>query len=776
MRHPLDFHWRYVDRFEESFLRELPPDAVSVDLPHAIALLPYDAFDEKSYQKVVTYEKLFDAGEDLSGRSAAIVFHGFMLKAQIYLNGSDLGEHVSGYVKVSLDVTGILRARNNRLLVVLDAREDKDVPPFGYIVDYLAFGGIYREVELVIRPKVHLEDVRVSADMLGNVKVDSRLVGGLSAKDRIVYEVRDGERIVHAGEKSRFLVEGPRLWSPEDPHLYTLTAKLFHEKEVDETEVRFGFRTAVFRKDGFYLNGKLLKLRGLNRHQSYPYMGYAAARRLQYDDVRMLKDFLGANVVRTSHYPQSRHFLDACDEAGLLVIDEVPGWQFIGNSRRWRRFFFDFLERMLIDEYSHPSLIARGVRIDESRDDHELYAKANLIARTIDPDRQTLGVRNVRNSEILEDVYAYNDFSGDSLGKGLADPRKVRTRGHPYLVSEYLGHMDPAKPFDDADKRLEHALRHARVLDDALCLKGLSGTIGWCFADYYTHPEFGAGDGICYHGVLDMFRNPKWAAYVYRSQREDVPVLMLMGSLARGDHPESIPGPVYLATNADYVEMLKNGKLVGRFLPDRKDYPHLRHPPVMIDDYVGASFDAGEMEERDKPVLRKILGKISCTGFRKMTIVDWLRVARLMRKYHWKYDDVVDLYNDQVATCHGEAPTYIFNAYKDGKLVATKTYGKSTKFRLIAKSDTDILMNGDTYDTARVALRFVDEYGNVSTYAQVSVRAETEGPIEIIGPKEFPLLGGMSSVYVRSREGGKGKAALRLSARGLSAEVDFEVS
>ena len=101
---------------------------------------------------------------------------------------------------------------------------------------------------------------------------------------------------------------------------------------VDEKSLRFGFRTVRFENDGFYLNGQRIKLRGLNRHQSYAYVGYAMPKSVQELDAEILKNELGVNAVRTSHYPQSQHFISRCDELGLLVFTEIPGWQHIGDE------------------------------------------------------------------------------------------------------------------------------------------------------------------------------------------------------------------------------------------------------------------------------------------------------------------------------------------------------------------------------------------------------------------------------------------------------------
>ena len=131
-------------------------------------------------------------------------------------------------------------------------------------------------------------------------------------------------------------VSNVKLWDIDNPNLYYLKTILYNNSILDERIDRIGFRCVEFRSDGFYLNNKKIKLRGLNRHQSYPYVGYAMPKSIQRDDAYILKYKLGLNLVRTSHYPQSHHFIDACDEIGLLVFTEIPGWQHIGDDE-WKK-------------------------------------------------------------------------------------------------------------------------------------------------------------------------------------------------------------------------------------------------------------------------------------------------------------------------------------------------------------------------------------------------------------------------------------------------------
>ena len=131
--------------------------------------------------------------------------------------------------------------------------------------------------------------------------------------------------------------------------------------------------------------------------------------RAQRRDAEILKKELKCNIVRTSHYPQSPHFLDACDELGLLVLEEIPGWQHIGD-RQWEDLSVDNVGRMVRRDWNHPSIILWGVRINESPDSHDFYLETNRVAHELDTTRQTGGVRFITDSEFLEDVFTQNDF------------------------------------------------------------------------------------------------------------------------------------------------------------------------------------------------------------------------------------------------------------------------------------------------------------------------------------------------------------------------------
>ena len=783
-RYPLNDGWYFTEQFTRQLttLEKPEPELVPVRLPHTVKLLPFNDFSEQAYQMVSGYLRFLVPPESWRGQRVRVVFEGAAHQARVYLNGQLLAQHACGYTAFTVDLTDHLHWQGaNNLTVELDSRENLDVPPFGNVIDYLTYGGLYREVFLEVGGPALIEDLCVRADIDGSVRClpDCRNAEGLTLRFAVCNE--SGEELVcreTGAEESEILLqlEHPELWDCEHPALYRLKAALKQgEQTVDERTVRFGFRRVEFRPDGFYLNEKRVQLRGLDRHQSWPYMGYAAPARAQRLDADILKYELGCNAVRTSHYPQSHHFINRCDEIGLLVFTEIPGWQHIGGES-WKAQALENTREMVLQWRNHPSIFLWGVRINESADDDELYRKTNEIAHQLDPTRPTGGVRNFPHSHLLEDVYTYNDFSHHGPNRGCA-PRKVITRegGKGYLISEYNGHMFPTKAYDCEEKRLEHALRHARVVSDAASQPGIGGSFGWCMFDYNTHRDFGSGDRICYHGVMDMFRNPKLAAAVYASQQEMTPVLEISSSMDIGEHPAGALGTVAVFTNADQIRLYRNDLLVGSFSPSA-DYAGLAHPPVLIEDTVSGLLERQEgMSPRTASMVREVLLATAMYGS-ALPLSVLLKAAYLMGIKGFTREQGVALYNRYVASWGGQVARWRFDAVKNGQVVASTVRCPGETLALEVCADTDILTDGPSWDMATVRIRAVDEYGAVRTWCSRSLSLRAEGAVELIGPASVPFSGGMAGCYLRTRgEAGTGRLTIEMEGA-APVTLSFQVS
>jgi beta-galactosidase len=539
---PMNRNWRYNRSFVAG-AHDLHFDDSSFDrvaIPHTNVKLPWHSFDEKTYEFVSIYRRSFKLPPEARGKRVFVDFEGVMTASTVWINGVRLGEYKGGYTPFSFELTEHVDFGGQNLLAVdVDSTERPDIPPFGFEIDYLTFGGIYREVALRIVPSTFIENIFAKPqDVLSanpRVEVDCYIQEMENRRDPITLEVelRDGERAVaknsaqvpasaatNAAAAHSVVLEnlGPiKLWELASPHLCTVHVRLVRGTEViDQDSRRIGFREAQFTDHGFELNGKVIKVRGLDRHQTFPFVGQAMPGRAQRRDAQILRQKLKCNIVRTSHYPQSRHFLDACDEMGLLVLEEIPGWQHIGDEA-WKQISIDNVSRMIRRDWNHPSIILWGVRINESKDDHDFYTRTNAVAHKLDPTRQTGGIRYFQESEFLEDVFTMNDF-----GWPLKPPNHPR-----YLNTEFVGHTYPTKTIDDKERLVEHTIRHARVHNQLASNPQYAGGIGWCAFDYNTHSDFGSGDRICYHGVTDIFREPKPAAGFYKSQCDPADEIVL---------------------------------------------------------------------------------------------------------------------------------------------------------------------------------------------------------------------------------------------------------
>ena len=787
----LNDDWLFTEQFEDSLAApEYPENTLQpVRLPHTCKETPFHYFDESLYQMVSGYRRHLQVPADWQGKQILLTFEGAAHDSTVFCNGKKVGEHHCGYTAFTVDLTdNVLYGQDNLLCIRLDSRENLNVPPFGYVIDYMTYGGIYRDVRLEVKEKVSLSDIFVhtAIDFRSSpvtAQITSEITLTESNENVTIRQYYTPKSTAAVQESWKLLCEqtvsadtacdkvitltaaitDPLLWDTEEAHLYILKTQLYQDNTLlDETETTFGIREAVFKKDGFYLNGRKLMIRGLNRHQSFPYVGYAMPESMQRLDADLLKKELGLNAVRTSHYPQSHYFLERCDELGLLVFTEFPGWQHIGDDA-WKAQAVANAEDMIRQYRNHPSIILWGIRINESPDDDAFYEKTNAVAHKLDPTRPTGGVRAMKKSHLLEDVYTYNDFLHDGEMPGC-DPKKKVTSDmeKPYLISEYNGHMYPTKAFDNEERRSEHAIRHANVLDAVAGQSDIAGSFGWCMFDYNTHKDFGSGDRICYHGVMDMFRNPKLAANIYACEQEQTPVLEITSSMDIGEHPGCNRGNIYILSNADSVKMYKNDRFIKEYLPGMSPYKHLKHGPILIDDFIGDSFAQNErFRTKHAKEITDAMNLVARGSLNHIPKRLYLTALKLLLIYHIDFAEVTRLYTKYIGDWGGTATVYRFDAIKDGKVVKSVTKEPVHEIRLEAEADHTILTEQHSYDVALVRIRAVDDHGNVLPFYQEPVRLITEGDISIIGPDTIALQGGMGGTYVKSL-GRSGQGALLL--------------
>lgn len=770
---------------------------VQVDLPHTNRILPYNYFEETACQFISCYKKIFAAAKEWEGKTILLEFEGVMLACEIFCNGKPAGGHAGGFTPFCIDLTNLIKCgEENVVTVMVDSREREDIPPYGNVVDYLTYGGIYREVWLIVADPVRF--TRMQLDCQNPLEEEKTLqccceiaadktcqgeltVTLLSPEGEKLGERTEGISLENGKSKCRMTLRGLagiRLWEPDCPVLYTVEAQIATSDSRDVCRDRFGFRFARFTPDGFFLNGKKVKLIGLNRHQSWPYVGYAMPRRIQRKDAELLKKELGCNMVRTSHYPQSRHFLDACDELGLFVMEEIPGWQHIGNEA-WKERSLKELEEMISRDYNRPSVVLWGVRINESRDDHSFYERTNALAHSLDGSRQTGGTRYIQRSELLEDVYTYNDFTHEG-GKEVFRPQRDTTgleQAVPLLVTESNGHMYPTKRFDQEQRLTEHALRHLRVINESLGREDMAGGLSWCAFDYHTHSSFGSGDKICYHGVFDMFRNPKYAAYAYASQKKpEQQIVMEPVTLAsRGEKDGGGMVPFYVMTNCDFVRVHKNGKLVADFYPQKEEFPHLPHPPVRVLHLMEADVIRGFSEEDRQQFEQFLESRMREGAMTGLNQEDIHYLGGLAQKYQLNVRELITTVIKSAGGWGDVGNNLRLEGFWNGKVVCTREIGENKHAAgLVATADDTVLFaDGETYDATRITVEAVDNMGNLMPFIQECVEVKLEGPGRLMGPARFPLTGGISSFWVRTA--GK-TGAVRIIIEGMTGKAECVIS
>ena len=778
----LNDNWTF---FEDA----LNSEGISVRIPHTTKEVPYNYFDEHEYQMECFYRRKIFGDEAWKEKRVFITFEGVGHSAEVYLNGKKVGEHHCGYTAFTVELTDTLRfGQDNELEVKVDSRENQNVPPFGFVIDYMTFGGIYRDVYMEVKNPEYIEDAFLMSKSV-NVKcnqavLESQITLSFESYSEGEYEIRqlvDGKEVVRStvsGRKFKIASDSIEvdLWDIDSPSLSLVTTELLKNGQViDSVESKFGFRKINFTAEGFYLNNKKVKLRGLNRHQSYPYVGYAMPESMQKLDADILKNELGCNAVRTSHYPQSHYFIDRCDELGLLVFMEFPGWQHIGDEL-WKEQAVTNVREMIEQFRNHPSIFLWGVRINESNDDDEFYIKTNAVAHELDPTRPTGGVRCIKKSHLFEDVYTYNDFSHNGKNPGC-EPKSSITpdMNKGYLISEYCGHMYPTKAFDWEEHRVEQLMRHTRILNDVAENEDIAGSFGWCMFDYNTHKDFGSGDRICYHGVMDMFRNPKLASLIYSCQDERQNILELSSSMDIGEHPGCNRGLTYIITNADSVKMYKNDIFIKEYKAEDSKFNNLKHGPIVIDDFIGNQIHENENFSKEQADIIKTGLNYTATFGYDYPMKIKLSMLKCMLLYHMKPEDAVTLYNRYIGDWGGTSTVYRFEAYKNGEKVKSIIKKPMTEVKLEVNTSSTKLVEKNSYDVAEVRIKMVDENGNQLYFSNEPLKLSVEGPIEIIGPDTISLKGGMFGTYVKTT-GEAGNARLTIeSSQADKCIIDFSV-
>ncbi|MEJ8842920.1 glycoside hydrolase family 2 TIM barrel-domain containing protein [Lacibacter sp. H375] len=315
------------------------------------------------------YKHRFNAPANWKGKVINIVFEGVMTDAEVKVNGKSAGEvHQGAFYAFKYDISKLLNYGKENLLEVTVAKHssNQSVNEAERKADFWIFGGIFRPVWLEVLPAVHIEKVAIDAKANGmfhaslNVNSDDVLFklavsifngqGQLVSKSIINNPTIDNWKLW----KINLKIANPQLWSPEKPNLYKAVFTTYHrDLSIHTVSQKFGFRTVeVKQRDGIYVNGVKVKMKGVNRHAFRPETGRTISKQISIEDVLLIKE-MNMNAVRMSHYPPDDHFLDVCDSLGLFVMDELAGWHGNYDLKTGTK----LLKEMIDHDVNHPSVI-----------------------------------------------------------------------------------------------------------------------------------------------------------------------------------------------------------------------------------------------------------------------------------------------------------------------------------------------------------------------------------------------------------------------------------
>ncbi len=774
----LNYGWRYTPDYSpnksknENFDFTIRP----VDIPHNSGSTKYSYFTGEDESKIVQYSKLFVIPDEMEGKRIILHFDGVMSCAAVFVNDKAAFAHKGGFTGFSQDITDLLTDSENKLTVIVDSTERADTPPYGAPIDFLSYGGIYRDVWIEGVPSLYIKDTFINPMLTDKGwKLDITGEIGGEGERKLTFSLFDGTKRLgtcqYRAEQANYHVSwtvsaGVVPWTPENPKLYTFKVSL---SGGDELEYTIGFRQVKVDGQDFYLNGKRVKLIGINRMQNYAYEGFAMPASAQRADADLIKS-LGFNAVRCARYPQSKYFVERCSEIGLMVLWDMPGYKY-AKGGDWLEALIQNVRETVTEHRNSPSIVMWGTRTDDTKDIPQLNRKVCETVRSLDASRPLYGLHSFKGGEALEDVYAYNDSEKRTLSDSFVySTEEISLGKSPVMITEHTGSLYPARSFGSERELLDQALSHARMLDAAYGSKGVIGTFGWCLCDYNTHASFGGNDGVCSYGICDVNRIPKLAASVYLSQSNARPVLDISSSMMPGEHRFGVIGNVYAFTNCDSVKLYKNNELIAEFFPDRSKFPHLPHPPILINDLIGSKMVTKEgFDRKTEQDVRRAISDLSDDNAQPAAKEGFMSLFS-SKSSRISEEEVVRLYREYAVT-RSVKTEFRFEGIINGQVAATVIKAPVTKTKFKVNVSSSKLIHGETYDAARIEIVAVDSNDNRIHYFNDCLNVTCDGALEVVGPSVIPLIGGGASFYLRTK-GGRKQANVKIATQSMG---EFEI-
>ena len=541
-------------------------DWTVVSLPDGIEYLPTEASGCINYQGEVWYRKHFTPDAALKGKKLFLHFEAIMGKSKVFVNGKLLTEHFGGYLPVIADVTDVLDWNGDNVIAVwADNSDDPSYPPGKAqdVLDYTYFGGIYRDCWLIAHNNVFITDPNYENEVAGGglfvafgkvsdalaevqLKIHVRNATKNPFSGRVEYMLLqpDGTEVARLSDKiqvkvgrattvsDRMPVKQPMLWTPSTPTLYNLLVRVLDKEGnvIDGYRRRIGIRSIEFKgKDGFYLNGRPYgkPLIGANRHQDFAVVGNAVANSIHWRDAKKLKD-VGMEIIRNAHCPQDPAFMDACDELGLFVIVNTPGWQFWNDAPEFAQRVYSDIRNVVRRDRNHPSVWLWEPILNET------WYPADFAKNTRDivdaeypyPYCYSGSDSEARGHENFP-VYFAHPANMQDASKEIDPTKTYFTREWGDNVDDWSSHNSPsrvARNWGEQPMRVQaqhYACPYYPVTSYDVLYKQSPQHVGGCLWHSFDHQR-GYHPDPFYGGLMDVFRQPKYSYYMFMAQRPAV--------------------------------------------------------------------------------------------------------------------------------------------------------------------------------------------------------------------------------------------------------------
>lgn len=541
-------------------------DWTVVSLPDGIEYLPTEASGCINYQGEVWYRKHFMPDAALKGKKLFLHFEAIMGKSKVFVNGKLLTEHFGGYLPVIADVTDVLDWNGDNVIAVwADNSDDPSYPPGKAqdVLDYTYFGGIYRDCWLIAHNNVFITDPNYENEVAGGglfvafgkvsdalaevqLKIHVRNATKNPFSGRVEYMLLqpDGTEVARLSDKiqvkvgrattvsDRMPVKQPMLWTPSTPTLYNLLVRVLDKEGnvIDGYRRRIGIRSIEFKgKDGFYLNGRPYgkPLIGANRHQDFAVVGNAVANSIHWRDAKKLKD-VGMEIIRNAHCPQDPAFMDACDELGLFVIVNTPGWQFWNDAPEFAQRVYSDIRNVVRRDRNHPSVWLWEPILNET------WYPADFAKNTRDivdaeypyPYCYSGSDSEARGHENFP-VYFAHPANMQDASKEIDPTKTYFTREWGDNVDDWSSHNSPsrvARNWGEQPMRVQaqhYACPYYPVTSYDVLYKQSPQHVGGCLWHSFDHQR-GYHPDPFYGGLMDVFRQPKYSYYMFMAQRPAV--------------------------------------------------------------------------------------------------------------------------------------------------------------------------------------------------------------------------------------------------------------